>query len=251
MTQVRMTQANMSQAAMTRRIWIAAALLALVLIIATLPMRLALQITGAQDAGLSARSVTGSIWSGTLVDARWRGAALGTLDAGLAPAGLLTGSARLDIARESELLGALRGGLILNGWRGVADMNGQVSLGASLAGVPLDTLRLEAVEARFDSAGRCMAASGRVQLSIALPVPGLDLAGGLGGPLACRDGRAEAALASQSGMERLTLSIDGAGRYRARLAVQGSGDASVAALLRAAGFLPTGNTLVLLHEGRL
>lgn len=236
---------------MTRRIAIVAALLALLLIIATLPMRVALGLAGAADAGLSARSVSGTIWSGTLVDARWRGAALGTLDAGLDPLALLRGAVRLDVMRNSPLLGDLRGTLALSGARGVTDMNGTVSLGASLAGVPLDTLRLEQAEARFDAAGRCAAASGRVQLSIALPVPGLDLASGLGGPLRCRGGRAEAALASQSGMERLTLSVDGTGRYRARLAIAAGSDPAVAGLLRAAGFLPVGDTLVLLHEGRL
>jgi general secretion pathway protein N len=236
---------------MTRRITIVAALLAVALVIATLPLRLALQLAGADDAGLTARSVSGSIWSGTLVDARWRGAALGTLDAGLAPLALLGGTVRLNVARDSELLGNLRGAVLLSGARGVADMTGTVSLGASLAGVPLDTVRLEAAGVRFDSAGRCTAASGRVQLSVALPVPGLDLASGMGGALTCRDGRAEAALASQSGMERLTLSADGNGRYRARLAIERSSDPVVAGLLRAAGFLPAGDALVLLHEGRL
>jgi general secretion pathway protein N len=236
---------------MQRRIWIAAALLAFILIVATLPMRLALVLAGARDAGLSARAVTGSIWSGQLVDARWRGARLGTLGAGLAPLALLGGEARLNIARDDVLLGKLDGVLILNGARGVADMNGTVSLGASLAGVPLDTLRLAAVTTRFDDDGRCVEAAGQAQLSIALPVPGLDLANGLSGPLTCRAGRAEAALASQSGMERLTLAVDGAGAYRARLSVRASSDAAVTGLLRAAGFLPAGGELVLLHEGRL
>jgi general secretion pathway protein N len=234
-----------------RRIWIAAGVLALILIIATLPMRLVLALAGADAAGLSARAVTGSIWSGQLIDARWRGARLGTLGAGLAPLALLGGEARLNVARDDVLLGTLDGALILNGARGVKDMDGTVSLGASLAGVPLDALRLLAVTARFDSAGRCVEAAGQVQLSIALPVPGLDLANGLSGPLACRAGRAEAALASQSGMERLTLSFDGIGQYRARMSVKASGDAAVAGLLRAAGFLPAGGDLVLLHEGRL
>ena len=237
---------------MTRRpIWIVAGLLAVVLIIATLPLRLVLGMAGAGDAGFSARAVTGSIWSGQLVDARWRGARLGTLGAGLAPLALLRGEARLNIARDDVLLGKLDGALILNGARGVADLNGTVSLGASLAGVPLDALRLAAVAARFDDAGRCAEAAGQVQLSLALPVPGLDLANGLSGPLACRTGRAEAALASQSGMERLILSFDGAGQYRARLSIKASNDAAVAGLLRAAGFLPAGGDLVLLHEGRL
>lgn len=234
-----------------RRIWIAAALLALVVIAATLPMRLALAIAGAAEAGLSARAVTGSIWSGQLVDARWRGARLGTLGSGLAPLALLGGEARLNIARDDVLLGQLKGALVLTGVRGVADMNGTVSLGASLAGVPLDALRLAGVTARFDDAGRCVQAAGQVQMSIALPVPGLDLANGLSGPIACRAGRAEAALASQSGAERLILSFDDAGAYRARLSVKAGGDAAVEGLLRAAGFLPAGGDLVLLHEGRL
>ena len=234
-----------------RRIWIAAGLLALILIVATLPMRIALGLAGASEAGLSARAVTGSIWSGQLIDARWRRARLGTLGAGLAPLALLGGEAKLNIARDDVLLGKLGGTLILSGARGVAEMNGTVSLGASLAGVPLDTLRLAAVTARFDDAGRCVEASGQVQLSLALPVPGLDLANGLSGPLACRAGSAEAALASQSGMERLILSFDGTGQYRARLSVKASGDAAVAGLLRAAGFLPAGGDLVLLHDGRL
>lgn len=234
-----------------RRIGMAAGFLALILIIATLPMRIALIFSGAGEAGLSARAVTGSIWSGQLIDARWRGARLGTLGAGLAPLALLGGEARLNIARDDVLLGKLDGALILNGARGAQDLNGTVSLGASLAGVPLDALRLAAATARFDRSGRCVAAAGQVQMSIALPVPGLDLANGLSGPLACRAGRAEAVLASQSGMERLVLSFDGAGQYRAHLSVRASDDAAVAGLLRAAGFLPAGGDLVLLHEGRL
>lgn len=237
---------------MTRpRTWIAAALLAAVLIIATLPLRLVLGMAGAGDAGLTARAVTGSLWSGQLIDARWRGARLGSIGAGLAPLALLRGEVRLEIARDDVLLGKLTGALLLNGARGVKDMNGSVSLGASLAGVPLDSLQLTGVAARFDSAGRCVEAAGQARLSIALPVPGLDLANGMAGPLTCRDGRAEAALASQSGMERLTLAFDGAGQYRARLSVRASGDAAAEGLLRAAGFLPAGGDLVLLHEGRL
>src|SRR3546814_5820844 len=73
---------------------------------------------------------------------------------------------------------------------------------------------------RFDADGRCAQAGGRLQLAVAVPIAGLDLSRGLSGPLRCADGRAQAALASQSGMERLTLTFDGKGAWRARFAIR-------------------------------
>ena len=65
-----------------RRRWIiAAALFALLLIVATFPMRLALSLAGAADAGVSAREIRGSIWSGALIDARLGALPLGTVRA--------------------------------------------------------------------------------------------------------------------------------------------------------------------------
>jgi general secretion pathway protein N len=236
---------------MTRR-WIGIiAVAAIIFAIATFPLRLALAWSGAGDAGLSARGVTGSIWSGRVHDADWNGAALGSFDAGIAPMALLVGDVRLDAVRADALRGDLSGGVYLFGERGVADANGAVSLGASLAGVPLDSVRLTDVGVRFDGAGRCVSAAGKVQLSIALPIPGLDLSNGLSGPITCRDGRAQAALASQSGMERLHVDIDGTGAWRARLSIGAGSDPALDAVLRAAGFLPAGDALVLMRQGRL
>ena len=63
-----------------RRRWIvAAALLELILLVATFPMRLALGWSGAGDAGVSARAVRGSVWSAELVDARLGALPLGTV----------------------------------------------------------------------------------------------------------------------------------------------------------------------------
>jgi general secretion pathway protein N len=223
----------------------------LILCIATFPLRLALALADAGAAGLSARGVTGSIWSGRISDTVWRGAELGTLDAGLDPASLLTGSVRMNIAREDVLRGSLGGALLLAGGQGIADVSGAVSLGASLAGVPLDRLQLNGVTAIFDGLGRCTEAAGTLQLALVLPVPGLDLANGLSGPLACRDGRAEAVLASQSGMETLQLAVDGRGAWRARLAVAAGSEPSLSALLRTAGFVPDGDRLILVRSGQL
>lgn len=225
--------------------------LALLAGIATFPLRIALAWSGAEAAGLWARGVTGSIWSGRVHDAVWNGAVLGTIDAGLDPMALLRGELRMDFARDDVLRGKLAGAAILNGDRGVDDVTGALSLGASMAGVPLDTLRLNRMGMRFGSDGRCVSAGGTAQLALALPVPGLDLANGLSGPMACRDGRAQAVLASQSGMEKLQVDVDGEGEWKARLSIGAGSDPALAALLRAAGFLPAGDALVLMRQGRL
>lgn len=234
------------------RKWLVVALIAgLCLLILTFPLRLALGLAGAEAAGLSARSVSGSIWSGRLIDAGWRGAELGTIDTGLAPLALLSGDVQIDFVRDDALRGALAGGLLLSGGGGVDDVTGTMSLGASLAGVPLDTVQLDGITMRFDRDGRCRDATGKLRLTLALPVPGLDLANGLSGPVACRNGRAEAALVSQSGMERLQLGIDGKGAWRGQLAIAAGGDPLLNGLLRSAGFLPTGDALILVRQGQL
>lgn len=235
----------------SRRRWtIVAALLAVVLVIATFPMRLALSLAGAGDAGIAAREIRGSVWSGTLVDARLGALPLGTVRASLSPLALLGGDTELSFARTDELLGALSGRLHGSDPRGMSDVNGLTSLSGGLGIVPVDTIRFEGASLRFDSAGKCVAASGRLQLMVNAPIAGLDLSRGLSGPLTCADGRAQAALASQSGMERLTLSFDGKGAYRAQFAINVDRDPAMAAALAALGFKPGSNGYVLTTTGR-
>ena len=97
-----------------RRTWgIAALLLALILIIATFPMRLALDLSGATDAGITAREVRGSVWSGELVDARLGALPLGTVRASLSPLALLDARHFWLPDRLNLLLGIL--GLLVAG----------------------------------------------------------------------------------------------------------------------------------------
>lgn len=234
-----------------RRRWIiAAVLLALILFIATFPMRLALAWSGAADAGVSARAVRGSIWSGELVEARLGALPLGTVRASLSPLALLTGSTELAFSRTDDRLGALAGRLHGSDPRGVSDVSGTTSVSGGLGIIPVDTVRFEGVSVRFDDTGKCTRASGRLQFAVAAPIAGLDLSRGLSGPLSCKDGRAQAALASQSGMERLTLSFDGGGAYRARLAINVDRDPAMAAALTVLGFKPGAGGFVLATSGR-
>lgn len=234
-----------------RRPWIvAAALFALLLIGATFPMRLALSLSGAAEAGIAAREIRGSIWSGTLVDARLGALPLGTVRAGLSPLALLGGGTEIDFQRADERLGALTGRLYGSSPRGMSDVTGTASLTAGLGPIPADVIRFEGAALRFDESGKCVAAAGRVQISVAAPIAGLDLSQGLSGALSCAGGRAQAALASQSGMERLTLSFDGKGHYRALFVINVDRDPAMAAALAVLGFKPGTGGFVLATSGR-
>ena len=234
-----------------RRRWgIAALLLALVLVIATLPMRLALGLSGATDAGVTAREIRGSIWSGELAEARLGALPLGTVRASLSPLALLGGGVELVFSRTDERLGALAGRLHGSDPRGMSDVNGTTSMSGGLGLIPVDTIRFEGATIRFDDAGKCTAASGRIQHAVTAPIAGLDLSRGLSGPLSCANGRARAALASQSGMERLTLSFDGSGAYRAQFAINVDRDPAMAATLAALGFKAGPGGFVLATTGR-
>lgn len=234
-----------------RRTWaIAAVALALLLIVATFPMRLALGWAGAGDAGVAARAVRGSIWSGELVDARLGAIPLGTVKARLSPLALLLGQTELAFSRSDERLGALAGRLHGSNPRGISDVSGVATLAGGLGLIPVDTLRFEGATIRFGAGGRCVEAGGRLQLMVTAPIAGLDLSRGLSGPLRCAGGRAQAALASQSGMERLTLSFDGKGAYRAQFAIKVDDDPAMAAALAALGFRSGPGGFALTTNGR-
>lgn len=234
-----------------RRRWaIAALVLALVLLVATFPMQLALAWSGASDAGVTAREVRGSVWSGELVEARLGALPLGTVRASLSPLALLGGDTELAFSRTDERLGALAGRLHGSNPRGVSEVNGTTTMSGGLGMIPVDTIRFEGATLRFDATGKCTSASGRIQLTVSAPIAGLDLSRGLSGPLICADGRAQAALTSQSGMERLTLSFDGRGAYRAQLAINVDRDPAMAAALAALGFRAGTGGFVLATTGR-
>ncbi|MBE1529149.1 general secretion pathway protein N [Sphingopyxis sp. OAS728] len=234
-----------------RRRWaIAALLLALILIIATFPMRLALAWSGATDAGITARAVRGSVWSGELVEARLGALPLGTVRASLSPLALLGGGVDLAFSRADDRLGALAGRLHGSNPRGISDVSGTTSMSGGLGMIPVDTIRFEGATVRFDGAGKCASAAGRIQLAVTAPIAGLDLSRGLSGPLTCANGRAQAALGSQSGMERLTLSFDGGGAYRAQFAINVDRDPAMAGALAALGFKAGPGGFVLATSGR-
>lgn len=237
---------------MTRRRfwWAAGAGFALLAVTATLPMRWVLDGAGAAEAGLSARAVSGTIWSGTLYDARIGALPLGRLDAQLSPLALLGGRTELMFARADSALGALSGRLHGSGASGISDVNGDVALSARIGGLALGRLQLTGVTLRFDDTARCVEAGGTVQLGLSAPVAGLALAQGLSGALSCADGRAQALLASQSGMEKMRLSFDPKRGWTARFLVAQASDPLMVSALTAMGFQSAADGYVMTVSGR-
>jgi general secretion pathway protein N len=177
-------------------------ILALVL---TLPLRVAIGWTGLEERGLSAGEVTGSVWSGSLLGARFGEVALGDVDARLRALPLLVGRARLDVGRKG---GGVAGGLMA--WRdgaGVEDVSGTLT-GPALAGLAAPALTLDDFSGAFRG-GLCDRAEGRVTAQL--------LSLGFTGEARCEG--AALRLPLTNGRSRIDLRISADGRYRADVAV--------------------------------
>lgn len=216
---------------MTRRVRIALAIVStLVFVVLLLPLSFALPLILPASSSLSARMAFGTLWSGTLRDARLAGIPLGETYVGLLPLPLMVGEARLRFISP-----ALRGTLVASPGRfGIAHATGPIDIAARLQPLPISQMVLD--NARIEFRGRdCVAAEGPVRAVIAGDVGGIVLPGGMTGALRC-DGKALLLpLVGQSGLERLDLRITGDGRWRADFSVR-STDPSTAAKLIAAGF---------------
>lgn len=215
--------------------------LVLIVLLSTLvvlfPLRLALSLLDLDRIGVSARSVSGSIWSGRLDDVAAAGVPVGTVEARLSPFQLLLGRARIDVKRPSDAAGndPLSGAVTVSrNSLGIADVTATVPLAAALAPLPVSNLTLTGLNVRFDG-DACTRASGTARAALTGSIGGVSLAQGLTGTASC-DGRyVRIPLVSQSQQERLELRVAIDGEYVADLiAVQPSADRIAA--LSALGF---------------
>ena len=202
--------------------------------IVLLPLRAVLALG---DTGLSAQQVSGSLWSGDMRDAAWRGVPLGDLSVGLAPVSLLTGAPRLDFTGPALSGAATAAGV--TGLSGSVDASGQTPL-------PIGRISFQNIDIIFD--GRtCRAASG----SLAVSATGA-MAAGLGGTLQglARCDAGALLLPLDSASAQLALRITGDGRWQAQIRVTSVDEAARSGLL-AAGFAPTPQGLARQLEGHL
>ncbi len=217
---------------MRRWLWLVAALL--IGMVALLPLRIVLALG---NSGLAARSVAGSLWSGELADAAWRGMPIGDLDVGLAPLSLLSGAPALHFAGPALTGIATRAGV--TGLSGSVDASGQTPL-------PLGRVGLQDVEIVFDKRA-CTQARGLVTIA-ATGSLATALGGSLQGLARCEGGALLLPLASATA--QMLLRIGGDGRWRAVISVTSVDEATRTGLL-AAGFAPTPQGLSRTLEGHL
>ena len=214
-------------------------------LLALLPLRLAAGWVGIEDAGLSAREVRGSVWGGTLGEARLAGVPLGDLRAGLDPLPLLVGRARVDLERPGEDGDAIKGAISIGRHEtGIDDVTARLPLGSVLAPLPVVAIDLNDVSARFRD-GLCVSAEGGARATIEGEMAGLG--GTLSGNARCDGEALLLPLVSQSGMARVAVRLSGGGRYRAELLVRG--DMGARERLLAAGFAPRAGGYGLSVEG--
>ena len=211
------------------------------------PLRVAMDATGPVAPGLSARGVTGPVWSGRLQGAELDRRPLGDVTVALAPLPLLAGVQRVHVAGAGVSADLLRGRR-----SGLARADGRVELDdlATLPGLVV-LLRLEDAGLQF-AEGRCARAEGRVAVEV-----GIAGAGGsvrLHGPMRCDGDHGVLALASSPGaghhQAQATLELRADGSYRLRSLVR-PGDAATALALQAAGFRQTPAGLARTDSGHL
>lgn len=206
-------------------------------IVALIPLRLAVGWFGAAGRGLAAREAEGGIWLGMLKEAQFGPVPLGDVQARLNLLPLFLGRARMSLARD-EAHGRFEGAVTVSRHSfGVDDLTGQLQVGALFAPLPVASLDLDDVSARF-SGGLCESAQGQVRAGLSGQIAGIALPSGLRGNVRCAEGALLLPLASQSGMEQVNLRFGSDGRYRADLVIRPSDDAARAGLA-AAGFTLT------------
>jgi general secretion pathway protein N len=226
-----------------RAIILFAAVFAATLVL-TFPMGMALRWAGADAAGLSARAVTGDVWTGKLAEARIGPVPLGNANAGLRPLPLLTGTAELG-ADMSVGFGRITASSTTRGLRRVT---AKLPLATTLSPLPVETIELAEATMVFRGA-TCAEAEGRVRATFGMGnLAGLNLSQGMSGIARCDGGALLLPLVSQTGLEKLTLRLRGNGQWTALLSVQG-GDPAMMAKLVAAGFTNAGGAMVLRLNG--
>lgn len=215
-----------------------------------LPMRLALGWAGLDSQGFSAREVTGSLWSGRLVEARFGDVVLGDLDAGLSPLALLIGRARIALEGQAADPAQRLSGIVelARNRAAVIDADGPLPAGTAFAPLPVTGLDLDDVSVTFVD-GACQGADGRIRAALAGSYLGQPLPASVSGTARCDGGALLLPLQSPGGVEGVALRLWPDGRYRAEMTLVPS-DPVLAQRLDAAGFVANGAARMMAIEGR-
>jgi general secretion pathway protein N len=213
------------------------------------PLRIAIDWLALDDRGLAAREANGSVWLGALSEAQFGSIALGDLQASLRTFPLILGRARVDLARDDDADRFEGAATVSRHSFGIDDMTAQLDIGSAVAPLPIASLDLSDLSARF--ANRlCVSAEGMVKASMAADIAGMALPGGLSGNARCQETALLLPLVSQTGNEAITLKLFGDGRYEVDLLVRPLDDGTRDRLLASGFSLAANGGYVLRSRGK-
>jgi general secretion pathway protein N len=187
-----------------------------------LPLRIVLELADPEARGLSARSVEGQVWSGSIADLKAGPLPLGTVAAGVRPLPLLIGRREIWLER-GEGQGVLPFRAIAAGgsdWVRLHAVNGQVPLPDGLGALPVAAIGFGDFTLELNG-GRCTAASGTVDLTLSSVSALLPNAVVMSGKARCDKGALYVPMQGPSGLERMALRIESNGNWTADLVLTG------------------------------
>ena len=197
--------------------------------------------------GLEADSVSGSIWSGRLRNARYAGLPLGDVDVGLDPGRLLKGEASLRFERLGPRLQGRAGGS--RQLRRLDELSGELPLQLLPAPAPAMAIRFDQVHVAMTPRGMCRSAGGHVAASLT-GIPFLGESPPLSGTPACDGDRLFTPLRMPGDRAGLDLWLAADGSWEGRLRVRPD-NRLVLAALAVAGFAIEAGDATLSARGRL
>lgn len=197
--------------------------------------------------GLEADSVSGSIWSGRLRNARYAGLPLGDVDVGLDAGRLLKGEASLRFHRMGPTLSGRAGGTRQD--RRLEELSGELPLQLLPYPAPALTIRFQDVHTTLSPRGACRSAGGQVSTSLS-GIPFLGETPALSGSPACDGDRLFAPLRLPGDRAGLDLWLSANGSWTGKLRLRPDNRLALVGLA-AAGFAIEGGDATLTAEGRL
>lgn len=220
-------------------------------LLALFPLRVALGAADLERMGLTARKVSGTIWSGQIGGLALDRQGLGNFNVGVEPLPLLAGRASIRFDRiEDQLQGPLSGTLLSGGAsRGVKGLTGRLATASLFAPIPVEALDFDRVNIVFRN-GECAQASGNLTALVGTRIGPLDLTRGLSGPISCEGDRVRARLASAGGGEFIQFYLAADGRYRAFMTIR-SVAPEIGAALTLFGFEPGPDGFTLTTSNKL
>lgn len=231
------------------RFWAIVAAVALLLLIALFPLRLAFGMTGLSGQGVTARLIEGPVWNGTVQELSFGPANIGDAYARLELLPLLIGKRRFVLDRPGINGFAPFNASFTQGWGSRKIRVSALSLpGGALSGkLPFDEIAVTGLEAEF-SGGACREAKGSAQLRLSPGLSALGWADTMQGRIGCDGKQLQIAFVSPGGLETASVHLDATGAYRVRMRASDV-DPAIAPMLRQSGFGESADGFLLQERG--